>query len=206
MTTALTDSQALSTCCPERGESSSPSGSVDIKKHVLVGTGAALALLSIYLGVVTLTQGFKHSLEQAASLWPWISLLTTGFGIQVALFSYIRDSTRARKLAATASVTASGGVSTGSMLACCAHHLSDVLPLMGIAGLAGFMARYQTVFLLTGILSNAVGITIMLESIQSMSLSGSNLFRRWDMKYVKKWVTGLALALLAGVSIIKFLL
>ena len=57
-----------------------------------------------------------------------------------------------------------------------------------------------------GILSNAVGITIMLESIQSMSLSGSNLFRRWDMKYVKKWVTGLALALLAGVSLVKFLL
>ena len=43
---------------------------VGSKKHYIVGLAAASALLSIYIVVVTLTQGFKHALEQSVSLWP----------------------------------------------------------------------------------------------------------------------------------------
>ena len=57
------------------------------------------------------------------------------------------------------------------MAACCAHHLSDVLPILGLSGLAAFLARYQTVFIVAGVLSNLVGIAIMLESIQRHQLS-----------------------------------
>lgn len=201
----MTDSQSVSISCHKPGEMSFTSP-VHVTKYVLVGVAAVLALISIYITVVTLTQGFKHALEQSASLWVWIAPLAIGLGIQAALFSYIRDGSRERKMAATASVTASGGVSTGSMLACCAHHLSDVLPILGITGLTVFMAQYQKVFLLAGILSNIVGITIMLEAAQHISLPGSHLLHRWNMKYVKRWALGLSLAVMIGVFFIKFLL
>lgn len=49
-----------------------------------------------------------------------------------------------------------------AMVACCAHHLTDVLPLVGLAGAAVFLSSYQSLFLLLGVLSSFVGITYML--------------------------------------------
>jgi len=175
-----------------------------LKKHVLVGVGGAVALFLLYLGVVTLAQGLRHALEQAAALWYWIAALAVGFGVQAALFSYVRSSMRQRRASTTASVTASGGVSAGSMLACCAHHLSDVLPMLGIAGAAGFLAQYQNVFLLVGVAANVVGITVMLEAVQCLSLPGSRLLSRWDMVRVKKWTMGLAVVGVSGAAAVIF--
>lgn len=62
----------------------------------------------------------------------------------------------------TRGVAASGGTSTLSMVACCAHHLTDVLPLVGLAGAAVVLAQYQGLFLLLGVLSNLVGLVYML--------------------------------------------
>src|SRR3990172_7504328 len=128
-----------------------------IKRHILIGVGAALLLLLIYVGIITWAQGIEHALVQAASLWYWVAALAGGFGLQAGLFSFIRQSLRERRAAATASVAASGGISAGSMVACCAHHLADVLPLLGLSGLATFLASYQVLFIIVGVLANAVG-------------------------------------------------
>ncbi len=92
--------------------------------------------------------------------------LTGGFGIQAGLFSFIRQSIRERRASATGSVAASGAISAGSMAACCAHHLTDILPFLGLSGVAIFLTDYQIFFIIIGVLSNAVGIAIMLETIQ----------------------------------------
>src|SRR3972149_2119900 len=139
-----------------------------ISKHILLGAMAGLLIPTIYFGVVGLSMGLDNVSREAARLWYWITLLAIGVGVQVGLFSFIRQSLRER--AAAASVGTSGGLSAGSMVACCAHHLSDLLPMLGLAGMAAFLANYQTVFILVGILSNAVGITIMLETIQRHGL------------------------------------
>ncbi|HLD62444.1 MAG TPA: hypothetical protein VI875_01095, partial [Candidatus Norongarragalinales archaeon] len=61
-------------------------------------------------------------------------------------------------------------MSTGAMVACCAHHFTDVLPFLGLAALATVLARYQELFLLVGVLSNAVGIIMMLGVFKKMRL------------------------------------
>jgi hypothetical protein len=157
-----------------------------MKKHILVGTGAAVLLLLVYVGIISLAQGLAHALELTSGLWYWVVALAGGFGVQAGLFSFIRQAIRERRAAATASVAASGGVSAGSMAACCAHHLSDVLPLIGLSGLAAFLASYQLVFIIAGVLSNAVGITIMLETIQRHGLSQRLMGWRWNMGRVKR--------------------
>ena len=72
------------------------------------------------------------------------------------------------------------------MAACCAHHLTDVLPFVGLAGLAAFLAEYQLLFIIGGVLSNAVGIAIMLETIQRHGLSRRLARVRWSMGRVKR--------------------
>ncbi len=157
-----------------------------MKRHILIGVGAAVLLIAVYLGIITLAQDWAHALEQATEMWYWGLALAGGFGIQVGLFSFIRQSIRERRVATTGSVTASGGVSAGSMAACCAHHLSDVLPLIGLSGAAIFLVRYQLFFIIAGVVSNIVGITIMLETIQRHGLSGRLARLKWNMNRVKK--------------------
>jgi hypothetical protein len=140
----------------------------------------------IYLGIITLAQDWTHALQQTAELWYWVLALAGGFGIQAGLFSFIRQSIRKRRATTTGSIAASGGVSTGSMAACCAHHLSDVLPLLGLSGVAMFLVQYQLFFIIVGVVSNIVGITIMLETIQRHGLSERLGRWRWNMNWVKK--------------------
>ena len=156
-----------------------------MKRHILIGIGAAVLLFGIYVGIITLAQDWKHALEQASNLWYWILGLAGGFGIQAGLFSFIRQGLQERQAATTASVAASGGVSAGSMAACCAHHLSDVLPILGLSGLVAFLVNYQLLFIIAGVLSNAVGITIMLETIQRHGLSTH--LKGLNMGQIKKW-------------------
>ncbi|MBI2830392.1 MAG: hypothetical protein HYX81_04445 [Chloroflexi bacterium] len=174
-----------------------------MKKHILIGLSAAVVLLGVYATLMSLAEGPRIALLQASQLWYWIALLAVGFGTQAALFSFIKYSLQERQRAAAASIGASGGMSAGSMVACCAHHLTDVLPVVGLAGLATILAGYQTVFLLTGVLSNMVGITIMLETIQHHGLW--QRLARINMRALKKIVmvsSGLVLAVFIVVSIL----
>lgn len=157
-----------------------------MKRHVLVGAGAAILLLLVYMGIITLAQDLEHALDRTSGLWYWVAALAAGFGTQAGLFSFIRHGLREHRAVATGSVATSGGVSAGSMAACCAHHLSDVLPLLGLSGLAAVLANYQLFFIIAGVLSNAVGITIMLETIQRHGLSQRLAGWRWNMGRVKR--------------------
>lgn len=165
------------------------------KKITLIGFSAALLLLILYFGVLSLAESFSHAIEQFLQMWYWILILVVGFGIQVGLYSFIRES---QKEISGGMVATSGGISTGSMIACCLHHLVDVLPLMGLAAAAVFLTQYQLWFIFLGILSNFVGIVIMLEIIQKHNLAG-NLLNRiliYNMSRIKKVAIGSSLTLL----------
>lgn len=171
-----------------------------IKKHVIVGIAAGLLLVAIFTGIMTLAESFTVALSQAARIWYWIAAMAVGFGVQAGLFSFIRQSLK--ELAISTSVATSGGVSAGSMVACCAHHLTDVLPFLGLSGLAAFLSSYQTLFLAIGVLSNLVGITIMLETIQRHELCPIVAKWRWDMGRVKK-ITMASAGLIAGIIVFR---
>jgi hypothetical protein len=142
------------------------------KKSVLWGVTGGISLLTVYFLTLTLANSFEHSLEQFREMGLWISLLVLGFGTQVGLYAHIRGMIKLRKHsgAATTTVTAAGGVSTASMVACCAHHLTDILPILGISAAAVFLNQYQMLFITVGVLSNLIGITLMLNIIQQHGL------------------------------------
>lgn len=132
-------------------------------RPVIYGVSASVAMMVVYFGIVSYFNSFSHAVSQFVSLWPFMILLIAGFGAQVSLFGYIRE----KSIKAVPSVTlASGTVSTGSMVACCAHHISDVLPFLGLSFAAAFVDRYQLFFLSLGIISNILGLLFMLRMIQ----------------------------------------
>lgn len=131
---------------------------------------AGVGLLAVYGLVLGVANSFEHAVSEFVRLWPWMTALTAGFAGQLGLFAYARTAARQRGETSARGVAASGGTSAAAMVACCAHHLTDVLPLVGLTGAAFFLAAYQSLFLLLGVLSNLVGIVFMLGQIRRHEL------------------------------------
>jgi len=164
---------------------------------IIYGLLGSIVLSALYFGLMTWLSGFKIAWEQFMQLWPWMSILITGFGMQVGLFTYLHQQ---KKLTADekASMAASGGVSTTSMLACCAHHLTDIAPLLGISALTFFLAKYQVTFLVFGIFSNIFGIVFMLKSMSRCGIKTKSGFMKLLLSM--KHAFWLKVVVLAGIT------
>ncbi len=175
------------------------------KKSILFGIGGGAFLLVVYFLILALTQSTSHVLEQFKALWYLILPLVIGFGVQVFLYSYIRYQTQNQNLkAATGEIAATGGISTGSMIACCAHHLVDVLPVLGLTAAFLFLAKYQAFFLLLGISSNIFGILMMLEIIKKNNLGENCRILKWLSKYDLKKIKIQTAVILALILLVSF--
>lgn len=142
--------------------SSAPGARTPLRRPAVFGLLATLGLLAFYLGVISLAQGWAHALQQLADDRWFVGTIATGFGAQVGLFTYLRG---LHAQAAAGGVAASTGTSTAAMLACCAHHLADVLPIIGLSGAAIFLNAYRTPLLWLGIVMNLAGVVYLLRKI-----------------------------------------
>ena len=134
-------------------------------RSIAAGLLGAAALLGLYLGVISLALGTEHALQQLSTDALFVGLIAAGFGTQVALFVELRAVDRRHR--AAAAVTAAGtGTSAAAMLACCAHHLVDLLPLLGLSAAAVFLNAYKTPLLLVAIGMNLIGILVIARQLR----------------------------------------
>lgn len=131
-------------------------------KPVAVGLVASLGMLAVYLGIITLLQNWEHAVQQLAEDRWYIAVIALGFGAQVGLFNYLHA---LHAQVTSGPVAASTGTSTVAMLACCAHHVTDVLPLLGVAGVVAALDLYKTPLLRLGIGLNTVGVVYLVRKI-----------------------------------------
>ncbi|MCB0192086.1 MAG: cation transporter [Anaerolineae bacterium] len=130
------------------------------RKPLLFGFLGMTGLILLYLGLVSLAEGWEHAvkllLEDAWIVGP----IMLGFGVQMGLYGYLRG-IQATIRGAGALAGAGGGTSTVAMAACCAHHVTDVLPLLGLSAGAAFLAEYRISFMVFGLVTNLIGIAVM---------------------------------------------
>lgn len=124
------------------------------------GVLAAVGLLTLYAVTMTILNGWAATVEQFFSLWHLMVPLAAGFGIQVGLYTRLKRG--------NAGVAAGGVSGGGAMLACCAHHATDVLPFMGLSGASVFLTQFQKPLLLASLGINAVGIAVMLRHLKKL--------------------------------------
>lgn len=122
-------------------------------------------IAGVYFGLLAWAQGWDSALGIfRANRWYVIPIWIT-FGIQAALFSILRFSLfiPATSTAHTGAVMGtSGGTSMTAMVACCLHHVTNVMPVLGLSAAATFLTRFQRPFMLVGLAMNIVGIIVML--------------------------------------------
>ncbi len=133
------------------------------------GLASAALLPALYLTVLTLAQSWSHARDQMGRDAPYLVAFSLGLGGQVGLFTHLRAEGRARPGGgAGAAIGASGGTSTLGMLACCAHHASDILPIFGLTAAAGFLSSWRPWFLAAGVASNAAGLAYLLFKFRAV--------------------------------------
>ena len=133
---------------------------------ILMGVVGALALFALYMTIVTLAQGWNHAIELfRQDAWLVIPIMA-GFGTQAGLYTHLRGVLRQKSRASKAMMGAGGGTSTAAMVACCAHHVADLLPLLGLSAAASFLAAYKIPFMLVGLAMNVVGIVVIVRTIR----------------------------------------
>jgi Cu+-exporting ATPase len=122
-----------------------------------IGTLAFGLLLAAYFGALTLVSGWKFTVSQFSEFWFYVLPLAAGFGLQVALYTRLRNLLHQSK-DTRAVMAASGTTSTAAMISCCAHYLVNVAPVLGATGLVTFAAQYQVELFWVGLAFNAAGI------------------------------------------------
>jgi hypothetical protein len=127
---------------------------------LVAGATGAAGLVALYVGLISLAQGFGHAIDQLRADLPFVLAIAVGFGTQVGLFIELR-AIHSRHRASGALTAASAGAGTAAMLACCAHHLVDVLPLLGLSAAAVFLADYRTPLIALSLGMNALGVVVM---------------------------------------------
>jgi P-type Cu+ transporter len=126
-------------------------------KSLSWGTAAFVLMLAVFFGVVSLVSGWDFTLEQFAEFWYFIIALALGFGVQVGLYTFLRQLVGQQKMSGKM-VAASGTTSTAAMMSCCAHYLVNILPVLGVTGFIALVAQYQTHLFWLGLAFNLAGI------------------------------------------------
>jgi len=142
-----------------------------MRKEILSGLVGFFGLLFLYFLVMTFaSKSWSATISQFKELWYWMILLASGFGIQIGLFSHLKNIVKNSQIIHDSETIAatSTGTSAASMIACCAHHLTEVLPIIGLSGFSIFLTRYQIPIIIFGIVMNLLGILYMLKQIKKI--------------------------------------
>jgi Cu+-exporting ATPase len=131
-----------------------------VQRSVLFGALGTLTLLGVYFLLLTAVSGWEFTVSQFFDFWYFIVSLAAGFGIQLGLFTYLRNAVRGMDMSGKV-VAVSGTTSTAAMISCCAHYLTNILPVLGAAGLVALVAQYQIELFWLGLASNLAGIFYM---------------------------------------------
>ncbi|MDP4007586.1 MAG: hypothetical protein Q8P68_00155 [Candidatus Peregrinibacteria bacterium] len=135
------------------------------KSSILWGIAGSIGIAIIfYLLQVLGMQDWMAPIDFSIDKWYFIAPLVIGFGIQMGLFRAIHLKSGKGK----GVIAASGGVSSGAMLACCMHNLVLFLPILGLSGAAVFFATYQNYVFGISILFVLGGIAYMWKQYKKL--------------------------------------
>lgn len=135
-----------------------------ITRSVLFGFTGTAILLTVFFSVVSLISGWPFALSQFSKFWYFIVSLAIGFGIQIGLYTYLKNAIHEKHVSG-GMLAVSGTTSTTAMLACCAHYLTNVLPIIGAAGIVTLVGQYQVWLFWVSLAFNIVGIMYIAHKI-----------------------------------------
>lgn len=141
---------------------------ISIKKPILYGLLASTGMLVLYFVAVGLISDWPFAKAQFVQYWYFVISLALGFGIQIGLYTHLKQLV-ANGQGSGKVLGVTGATSTAAMISCCAHYLTNILPILGTVGLVTFVAQYQTQFFWVGLAFNIAGIIYMIHKVRKVT-------------------------------------
>ncbi len=148
------------------------SGIQDIKNRLknpfVFGAIIGILVVLFNISVASLAEG---SIEKGYQVFltngVFVYLIPLAVGIQMGLFRYHRNIISGNGVSGSEKMGMAGSATSSlTMVACCLHHVSDLLPAVGfILATSSFLIEYKDVIITIGLLANMIGSTYIARAI-----------------------------------------
>lgn len=138
-----------------------------LKNPYVFGASIGILVILFNISIASLAEG---SLEKGYQVFLtngiFVYLIPLAVGIQMGLFRYHRNITTGNIPGSEKMGMAGSGTSSVAMVACCLHHVSDLLPAIGfILAASSFLIQYKNAIIIIGLLANVAGSIYIARAI-----------------------------------------
>ncbi len=146
--------------------------SIQVKKSLLKNPfifGASIGILVVIfnISIASLAEGsIKKGFEVFLNNGIFVYLIPLAVSIQMVLFRYHRNITTGNMAGSEKMGMAGSATSSLTMVACCLHHVNDILPSVGlILAASSFLIQYKDAIIIIGLLANVAGSIYIVRAI-----------------------------------------
>ncbi|MCE8428499.1 MAG: hypothetical protein J5U19_08950 [Candidatus Methanoperedens sp.] len=137
------------------------------KNPYVFGISAGILVILFNISIASLAEG---SIEKGYQVFLtngiFVYLIPFAVGIQMGLFRYHRNITAGNIGGSEKMGMAGSATSSLTMVACCLHHVSDLLPAVGfILATSSFLIQYKDAIITIGLLANMIGSAYIARAI-----------------------------------------
>ncbi len=138
-----------------------------LKNPYIFGITAGILVILFNFSIASLAEGsFEKGYQVFLTNGIFVYLIPIAVGIQMGLFRYHRNITDGKIAGSEKMGMAGSATSSLTMVACCLHHVSDLLPTVGfILAASSFLIQYKDAIITTGLLANMAGSAYIARAI-----------------------------------------
>ncbi len=137
------------------------------KNPFVFGASAGILVVLFNISIASLAEGsFEQGYQVFLSNGIFIYLIPLAVSVQMGLFRYHRNITTGNIAGSEKMGIAGSATSSLTMVACCLHHVSDILPSIGlILAASSFLIQYKNAIIIIGLLANVAGSIYIARAI-----------------------------------------
>jgi Co/Zn/Cd efflux system component len=138
-----------------------------LRNPYVFGIGTGILVIIFNISIASLAEGsFEKGYQTFLTNGIFVYLVPIAVSIQMGLFRYHRNITTKHMEDSEKMGMAGSATSSLTMVACCLHHVSDILPSVGfILAASSFFIRYKDIIIIIGLIANVIGSIYIARAI-----------------------------------------
>src|SRR3990167_2144858 len=138
-----------------------------LKNPFVFGAGAGILVIIFNISIASIAEGsFEKGYQVFLTNGIFVYLIPFAVSVQMGLFRYHRNITTGNMVGSEKVGMAGSATSSLTMVACCLHHVSDILPSIGIIlAASSFLVQYKDTIIIIGLFANIIGSVYIARAI-----------------------------------------
>ncbi|HEY9245672.1 MAG TPA: hypothetical protein VIO11_02385 [Candidatus Methanoperedens sp.] len=139
-----------------------------LRNPIVFGTGIGILVVLFNISIASLAEGsIGKGYQVFLTNGIFVYLIPLAVGIQMGLFRYHRNLISGHGISGSEKMGMAGSATSSlTMVACCLHHVSDLLPTVGlILAASSFLIQYKDAIIIIGLLANLAGSAYIARAV-----------------------------------------